>query len=203
MSMKRHDDGESFGIAAMDVLFNFAFVFVVLFGLQQVFTEVEKADKAKTDGMVAGTMCVEIQWPFEDDVDLDLWVQGPDGKIIGYSNKNGPLFSLLRDDLGSYMDEGKANLEMACTTAAREGEYTLNVHYYTDRGSGKQVPVTMTVRFPTSDGPPKRGYNVKKTMQAPGQELTFMNFVLGSDGEIRDNTINDFNEPLRSKGMSR
>ena len=38
------------------------------------------------------------------DSDVDLWVQAPGDMPVGYSNKGGAVFNLLRDDLGQQLD---------------------------------------------------------------------------------------------------
>ena len=51
-----------------------------------------------------GNVIVELFWDDKRDVDIDLWVQAPDDIPVGYSNKGGLFFNLLRDDLGIYKD---------------------------------------------------------------------------------------------------
>ena len=51
-----------------------------------------------------GNVIVELFWDNKRDVDIDLWVQAPDDIPVGYSNKGGLFFNLLRDDLGIYKD---------------------------------------------------------------------------------------------------
>src|SRR5919199_6571931 len=47
-----------------------------------------------------GSVMVELNWPDDLDADVDLWVQAPGDVPVGYSNKGGAIFNLLRDDLG-------------------------------------------------------------------------------------------------------
>src|SRR5215813_5025723 len=51
-----------------------------------------------------GNVIVEAQWGDGLDADVDLWVQAPGDKPVGYSNKSGRVFNLLRDDLGRAQD---------------------------------------------------------------------------------------------------
>jgi hypothetical protein len=46
-----------------------------------------------------GNVIVEAQWADKLDADVDLWVQAPGDVPVGYSNKSGQIFNLLRDDL--------------------------------------------------------------------------------------------------------
>jgi hypothetical protein len=63
------------------------------------------AKGSETDGVTApGNVAVEMQWPDKLDADVDLWVQAPGDAPVGYSNKSGRVFNLLRDDLGKAQD---------------------------------------------------------------------------------------------------
>jgi hypothetical protein len=74
------------------------------------------ADSSEADP--PGNVIVAITWP-EGDTDIDLWVTGP-GEIrpVGYSNKGGVLFNLLRDDLGHMPDATPLNYENAYSAAS-------------------------------------------------------------------------------------
>ena len=58
-----------------------------------------------------GNVMVEANWPPELDSDVDLWVQAPGDVPVGYSNKGGAVFNLLRDDLGQQLDVSGLNYE--------------------------------------------------------------------------------------------
>src|SRR5690606_40575934 len=60
-----------------------------------------------------GNIMVEAVWPEDLDVDVDLWVQAPGDTPVGYSNKSGRFFNLLRDDLGQVADATKLNYEVS------------------------------------------------------------------------------------------
>ena len=47
----------------------------------------------------AGSVIVEVLWPDDRDVDVDLWVKSPDDAAVGFSNMAGYYFNLLRDCL--------------------------------------------------------------------------------------------------------
>ena len=86
--------------------------------------------EAKETGPMPGDMIVEIRWPDELDTDVDLWVKAPGDRPVGYSNRGGLVFNLLRDDLGHSSDLTKLNYEFAYTRGAPAGEYVVNVHLY-------------------------------------------------------------------------
>jgi len=74
-----------------------------------------------------GSMAVHIFWP-EGDNDIDLWVVGPmEPTPVGYSNKGGIMWNLLRDDLGRTADATKMNFENAYTRGLLAGEYIINI----------------------------------------------------------------------------
>ena len=56
---------------------------------------------------------IEARWPDAVDADVDLWVQAPGDVPVGYSNKGGAIFNLLRDDLGTRADATGINYEIS------------------------------------------------------------------------------------------
>ena len=92
------------------------------------------AKASETDGVTApGNVTVEMQWPDKLDADVDLWVQAPGDGPVGYSNKSGKVFNLLRDDLGKSQDMTDYNYEVAYTRGAPAGEYIVNVSHVSRR----------------------------------------------------------------------
>ena len=75
-------------------------------------------------------MIVEVRWPDQLDSDVDLWVQAPGDVPVGYSNKGGAIFNLLRDDLGQRADATGMNYEVSYSRGIPPGEYMVNVHLY-------------------------------------------------------------------------
>jgi hypothetical protein len=95
--------------------------------------------------MAPGNVTVETQWPDKLDADVDLWVEAPGDVPVGYSNKGGRVFDLLRDDLGMAQDMTDSNHEVAYSRGAPAGEYTVNVHIYRGVNATYPVPVKVTV----------------------------------------------------------
>jgi hypothetical protein len=107
------------------------------------------AKSSEADVQAPGNITVEIQWPNTLDADVDLWVQAPGDRPVGYSNTNGKIFNLLRDDLGRANDMTDLNYEVAYSRGMPAGEYVVNVHLY--RGiSGVSIPVKVVVSAKTS-----------------------------------------------------
>src|SRR5512134_2230542 len=94
------------------------------------------AKSAEQEGDRApGNVVIEAQWPDRLDADVDLWVEAPGDTPVGYSNKNGRVFNLLRDDLGMAQDMTDVNYEIAYSRGMPSGEYVVNVHLYRVVGS--------------------------------------------------------------------
>jgi hypothetical protein len=84
---------------------------------------------SETDNIQApGNVIIEAQWADKLDADVDLWVQAPGNVPVGYSNKSGEVFNLLRDDLGKVHDITDLNYEVAYSRGTPGGEYVVNVH---------------------------------------------------------------------------
>lgn len=132
-------------------------------------------------GKQPGNMVVSIAWP-EGSTDIDLWVKAPGDKIaVGYANRAGRVFNLLRDDIGTGLDELPLNYENAYSRGLPAGEYTVNVHYY--RG-GVPIPVAVEVRMGKQGQPAGLVFSDTVTLQAQGQERTAISFTVDADGKI-------------------
>src|SRR3546814_21118968 len=93
-----------------------------------------------------GNLIVHVSWP-EGDADVDLWLDGPAEPVpVGYSNKGGVLWNLLRDDLGTKPDATPLNYENAFTRGVVPGEYTINVHCFRCPTTPVQVDVEISLK---------------------------------------------------------
>jgi hypothetical protein len=157
------------------------------------------AKSSEADGTQApGNVIVEIQWPDRLDADVDLWVKAPGDVPVGYSNKSGRIFNLLRDDLGSTQDMTDYNYEVAYSRGAPAGEYVINVHMYRDRDASYPVPVKITVT--AKDDSAKRIaplVTTKVDLRKANQEVTALRFRLDSSGELVAGSINSLFKGLR------
>src|SRR3981081_592713 len=69
-----------------------------------------KNDEEHSKGQAPpGNVIVEMFWDKAIDADVDLWVQAPGDVPVGYSNKSGVVFNLVRDDLGKGGDPKSRN----------------------------------------------------------------------------------------------
>ena len=92
------EDEEVAGTVFRDVLMLalIGFVAMVIMLLPHLSRKKDEAKEAPTPGNVV----VELHWPDELPVDVDLWVQAPGDVPVGFWNQGSRYFNLLRDDLG-------------------------------------------------------------------------------------------------------
>jgi len=157
--------------------------------------------EARADAKPAGNLVVEARWPDGSRSDVDLWVQGPGDRPVGYSRKNGNLFDLLRDDLGANRDLTDLNYEFAFTRGAPAGEYTVNLHLYGLRGEVPPVPVDVVIslRDPVS-GKLSEIAARKVVLTREGEEVTVLRFRLDRHGALLAGSLNQLPKSLRDTG---
>ena len=157
-----------------------------------------KAVKAE-DSTTPGNVIVEITWPPQMDADVDLWVEAPGDRPVGYSNKGGKIFNLLRDDLGKFADITEINYEVAYSRGIVAGEYTVNVHLYRNGDGVYPVPVTVVVSVKSADGQTtKRIAFTKIEIKRLGEEITAFRFGLDEVGRLITGSLHNLFKPLRS-----
>ena len=97
----------------------------------------------------SGSVIVEVLWPDDRNVDVDLWVKSPDDAAVGFSNMAGYYFNLLRDDRGTQFDTTPINYEISYSRGIAAGEYQANLHLYaTDGGPPINAKVIISVVEP-------------------------------------------------------
>ena len=143
-----------------------------------------------------GNVVIAVHWP-EGDTDVDMWLMGPGQRAaVGYSNKSGELFNLLRDDLGA--PDVQRNYENGYSRGVAAGEYIVNVHCY--RCSDTPVPVDVEVHL-SLENRDKGMVPVATTtveLTRTGEERTALRFRLDADGAVEPDSLNSVFRPLRS-----
>lgn len=179
-----------------DTLFNLVIILVVIVILILPHLNPPSQDsKAEPPG----NLIVHITWPVGD-TDVDLWIDGPGEPVpVGYSNKGGLLWNLLRDDLGAQPDATNINYEDAFTRGIVPGEYTINVHCY----RCPQVPVIVLGEVAINTGQPGKSsivplVNTSTKLVTNGQERTIARFTLKEDGTVVPGSMNTVFKQLRS-----
>lgn len=189
------DDGTVFRDVIMLALLGFVTIVVLL--LPHLNPPVPPTDDAPTPGNVV----VELRWPDAVDADVDLWVQAPGDGPVGYSNKGGRVFNLLRDDLGFANDPGTLNYEVAYSRGRPGGEYVINVHLYTNKSQRYPVECEVTIGMKKLSGSGLKRIAYKKVrLVEMGQEMTIMRFKLDDKGDLVSGSLHDVPMMLRSGG---
>lgn len=145
-----------------------------------------------------GNILVELDWPPGIDVDIDMWVKAPGDAKVGYMNKAGKVFNLLRDDLGTYNDLTPYNHETVYSRGIPDGEYTINVHSYANRVNVWPIPCFVTVTI-TPDLSGEYRDRIQETINLLylNQELTVVNFTI-RNGVLDRSSVNQIFTPIRS-----
>lgn len=186
--------------------FMIAFMILALMSLPFVQPIQKKEEAKKEEVKSAGDMMVEIHWPGGIDIDIDLWGKSPDDeRPVGYSNRAGKTFNLLRDDLGKTNDSTDRNFEMLYARGLPAGEYIINLHYFMNRepGQAPEVPIDVVISTKATGeykdtGGMKQIITRKAVLRIQGEEITVVRFVIKEDGELDEQSINDFHEELRT-----
>ncbi len=157
-------------------------------------------EAAELDARPPGNVMVEIRWPDGMDADVDLWVEAPGDVPVGYSNKGGVVFNLLRDDLGRRHDVTPLNYEMAYSRGIPAGEYTINLHLYRNLGDDLPIAVTVVTSVKaTADGSARQIMASEVELGHKGEELTVFRFKLDADGQLVPGSTHSLQRDLRSR----
>ncbi|HSA82466.1 MAG TPA: hypothetical protein VLE23_16735 [Geminicoccaceae bacterium] len=156
-------------------------------------------EDALADAEPPGNVIVEIRWPDEIDSDVDLWVAAPGDIPVGYSNKGGVIFNLLRDDLGKRADATGLNYEVSYSRGIPPGEYTVNVHLYRNAAGVFPIPVTVVTSVKKSARDAARQLLASKIdLAREGEELTVYRFELSGDGGLIPGSVHNLQRNLRA-----
>ncbi len=155
---------------------------------------------AENETTSPGNVIVELRWPDHVDADVDLWVEAPGDSPVGYSNKDGTVFNLLRDDLGRDSDITDLNYEFSYSRGVPAGDYTINVHLYRNSAHYYPLPVTVAISVKgTSGASSQRILATRLKLLREGQELTAFRFKLDREGRLIAGSVHDLPRELRSR----
>ena len=129
-----------------------------------------------------------------------VWVQAPNDIPVGYSNKGGLFFNLLRDDLGIYKDNSPVNYEVSYSRGISDGVYIANVHLYReDKVPFKPIIAELLVSVVDPDSNKRKQIlKTSKKLEEIGKEITVFQFELDKKGNLNNNSINNKYVMLRS-----
>jgi hypothetical protein len=155
--------------------------------------------KTAQDTDPPGNVIVEVRWPDELDSDVDLWVEAPGDVPVGYSNKGGVIFNLLRDDLGKRADATGMNYEVSYSRGIMAGEYTVNLHLYRNTAGVFPIPVTVVTSVKKSAKESARQLLASHIeLVREGEELTVYRFKLSELGDLVSGSVHSLQRQLRS-----
>lgn len=199
--MDDHDD-EGFGevmtlMADNWVLVAGAFLLLVVAMMANL---AEKVKQTAQEGRAS--VMVEAFWPDALDCDVDLWVRGPDGTPVGYSNKSSSLYNLDRDDLGYPNDVSGKNFEVARSRGITPGSYIVNLHYYRDRAHASNLPVKVVVTVRDKQGASRQILFQNVTLREQGVERTVFAFSLDAFGSLVPDSVSTVQRNLRAAGSN-
>ena len=183
-------------VSFRDMLFLLVFAYLVIGAV--ALAHVRKKAEDVTGATPPGSLIVDIHWDDKIDADVDLWVQAPGDVPVGYSNKSGIIFNLLRDDLGHSGDPVSMNYEIAYGRGLWPGEYTVNAHLYRSADGHYPVPVTAKVSVRGPDGEVTNILRSVVQLDHVGQETTIYRFQLDDKGHLVQGSLNRLHKDLRS-----
>ncbi len=190
-------DDESGGTVFRDVIMLAlaGFVMLVLLLLPHINPRATPKETIRSPGNVI----VELRWPDDVNADVDLWVQAPGDVPVGYSNKGGDVFNLLRDDLGHVADLTGLNYEFSYSRGVPAGEYTVNVHLYRNEAGvyPVQAIVVVSVKKSTNESA-EQILSTKVELAREGDEHTAFRFKLDSKGHLVRGSVHNLPKPLRT-----
>ena len=175
-------DEDTTGTVFRDVLMLalIGFVAMVIVILPHITESKQRDDEHRSPGNIV----VEIHWPENLPVDVDLWVQGPNDVPVGFFNQNSELFNLLRDDLGTEGDATELNYEVSYSRGIKAGEYIVNVHMYGPVPSGIIVPVQVVVSVRQKYDTLRQILKTNVDLERRNQEETAFRFTLTDSGDL-------------------
>lgn len=181
----------------VDVLFSLLFAVIGVLAIIIHFIN-DPGEEQKTNPETQGALSVELYWPDNMDCDIDLWVQSPaDERAIGYSNKGGVVFNLLRDDLGLYPDLSNRNMEIAYSRGLPDGEYTINAHLFSVKNITCKLPIPISLVVGlTKNNLYSQLFRVNYEMKSPTEERTLANFVV-YENQFVEKSFNQIQRKIR------
>src|SRR6202008_4457758 len=161
-------------VSFRDMLFLLVFAYLVISAVALAYVS---KNKDETKGAAApGNVIVEMNWPPNYDADVDLWVQAPGDVPVGYSNKSGMIFNLVRDDLGKSGDPNSMNYEVSYGRGHWPGEYVVNAMLYRSRDHKFPVPAQIKVSLQNQQGQVRQALQSNVELTFEGQETTVFRF---------------------------
>ena len=190
---------DSAGTVFRDVILLALIGFVAM--VVMLLPHLRKSEVEAQDHKAPGNVIVELHWPTEQAVDVDLWVMGPGSTPVGFWNLGNRGFNLLRDDLGAEGDATEENYEVAYSRGIPAGEYIVNVHMYGPVPPGMTVLARVVVSVRKKFEQTKQILKTQVKLKRRHQEETAFRFRLTSDGDLVKNSVTTLRRRLITEPM--
>jgi len=188
------DDEDTIGTVFRDVVLLALIGFVAM--VVMLLPHITLAKKETEDQKAPGNIIVEMHWPTDLNVDVDLWVQAPRETPVGFWNQGGETFNLLRDDLGTEFDASNENYEITYSRGIPAGEYTVNVHMYGPLQPGVVVPANVVVSVRKKYDQAHQILNTVVKLDRHNQEETAFRFRLTAEGDLVKGSVSTLRRRL-------
>ena len=179
----RQESQEVFTDLLFNALLGFAFMFVAAFMLIS-----DPSDSGKIDSKAE--VLITVRWEDRHPDDVDTLVEGPQGNLVWYHNRDTGLMHLDRDDRGLFADrvvlDGVAvsnpiNQETVTVRALQPGEYVVNVLHYQANYS---EPLPVSVKVEKLNPTVSLLYYGTRELNGVGDEQTAVRFTINANGEV-------------------
>ena len=187
-------DDDGWGTVFRDVVLLALIGFVAM--VVMLLPHINPAKKESESHRPPGNIIVEMHWPSNLAVDVDLWVKAPREFPVGYWNQGGPTFNLLRDDLGTEGDATDENYEITYSRGIPAGEYIVNVHMYGPLKAGVTVPVNVVVSVRKKYDDMRQILKTVVKLYRRNQEETAYRFKLTAEGDLVAGSVNTLRRSL-------
>ena len=187
-------DDDSGGTIFRDVILLTLIGFVAM--VIMLLPHISRSKQEAADSRAPGNVIVEMHWPSNLPVDVDLWVKAPGVGPVGFWNQGNEVFNLLRDDLGAEGDATDENFEVSYSRGIPAGEYIVNVHMYGALPDKVTVPVTVVVSVRKRLEDTQQILKTLVRLTYHNQEETAFRFKLTGDGDLVPDSVNTLRRPL-------
>ncbi len=192
-------DDDSGGTIFRDVILLTLIGFVAM--VIMLLPHISRSKQEAADNRAPGNVIVEMHWPSNLPVDVDLWVKAPGVGPVGFWNQGNEVFNLLRDDLGAEGDATDENFEVSYSRGIPAGEYIVNVHMYGALPDKVIVPVTVVVSVRKRLEDTRQILKTLVRLTYHNQEETAFRFKLTGDGDLVPDSVNTLRRPLITELM--
>lgn len=195
---KERESQDAFTDLLFNALLGFAFMFVTAFTL---ISDPNSAGKVDSKAEVL----ITIRWADRHPDDVDTLVEGPQGNMVWYHNRDTGLMHLDRDDRGLFQDRilldgvevsNPINQETVTIRALTPGEYVVNVLHYQANYS---TPLPVTIKVEKLNPTVSLIFYDTRELNGVGDEQTAVRFTIGANGEVTD--TNELPKRLLTKAL--